>query len=169
MVEDTNSGTATFNLGLLLGAIEDLKSRGLMARRVISTFFSCRVLPLKMRSYPQWEFQGVRGLTIQSSDPICVEELCELMMAAIGLATLHGDWTPRRPSTHYYTNGLLSRLPTPFLSRFWNRDKASGTKASSRVAEPGQKVLDVKIFLHTTGFDPKTPYLAHGFLTNSPK
>jgi len=49
--------------------------------------------------------------------------------------------------THYYTNGLLSRLPTPFLSRFWNRDKASGTKASrllSRVAEPGQKVLDVK-------------------------
>ena len=25
---------------------------------------------------------------------------------------------------HYYTNGLLSRLPTPLLSRFWNRDKS---------------------------------------------
>jgi len=52
-------------------------------------------------------------------------------------------------TVHYYTNGLLSRLPTPLLSRFWNRDKASGTKASrllSRVAEPGQKVLDVKKF-----------------------
>ena len=40
---------------------------------------------------------------------------------------------------HYYRFSLLSR--------FWNRDKASRTKALrllSRVAEPGQKVLDVK-------------------------
>ena len=67
---------------------------------------------------------------------------------------------------HYYINDFQGRLqmypaPTtttqmaccpgcqPLLSRFWNRDKASGTKASrllSRVAEPGQKVLDVKKF-----------------------
>ena len=49
------------------------------------------------------------------------------------------------------------------------------------VLEPGQggfcpgwqnrdkRCLTLKIFLHTTGFDPKTSYLAHGFLTNSPK
>ena len=40
-------------------------------------------------------------------------------------------------------------VANPFLSRFWNRDKASGTKASRllfRVVEPGQKVPDVKIF-----------------------
>ena len=36
-------------------------------------------------------------------------------------------------------------VPNWLLSRFWNRDKASGTKAS-RVEEPGQKVPDVKNF-----------------------
>ena len=81
-------------------------------------------------------------------------------------------------------------VPNCLLSRFWNRDKASGTKASrllsrvaepgqnwdmasgtktSRVAESGQNVSDAKIFLHPAGFDPKTSCLAHGFLTNSPK
>ena len=40
-------------------------------------------------------------------------------------------------------------VPNWLLSRFCNRDKASGTKVSrllSRVAEPGQKVPDVKKF-----------------------
>ena len=48
------------------------------------------------------------------------------------------------------------------------RDK-SLSSLLSRVEEPGQKVPDVKIFRHTTGFDLKTFCLAHGFLTNSPK
>jgi len=69
--------------------------------------------------------------------------------------------------THYYKIGLLSRFQTAFCPGF-----GTGTKASrllSRVAESWQKVPDVKIFRHTTGFDLKTFCLAHGFLTNSPK
>ena len=40
------------HLHLLLDAIEELKDRGLTASRVIHTFFSHRVLPLKMRGHP---------------------------------------------------------------------------------------------------------------------
>ena len=40
------------HLRLLLDAIEDMKDRGLTAPRVIRTFFSHRVLPLKMRAHP---------------------------------------------------------------------------------------------------------------------
>ena len=40
----------------LLDAIKDLKDQGLMGRRVIRTFIGHRVLPLKMRHHPQWEF-----------------------------------------------------------------------------------------------------------------
>jgi len=40
----------------LLDAIKDLKDRGLIGTRVIHTFIGHRVLPLKMRHHPQWEF-----------------------------------------------------------------------------------------------------------------
>ena len=40
------------HLCLLLDAIEYLKDQGLTALRVIRTFFSSRVLPLKMRGHP---------------------------------------------------------------------------------------------------------------------
>ena len=62
MVDDANSKTATF--GLVNGTIEDLKSQGLTAPTFIDTFFSFWVLPFKMRSYPKWEFQGMRDPTI---------------------------------------------------------------------------------------------------------
>ena len=45
-------------------------------------------------------------------------------------------------------------VPNCLLSRFWNRDMASGTKASrflSWVAEPGQNVPDAKIFFAPRG------------------
>ena len=37
------------------------------------------------------------------------------------------------------------------------------------VVESGQKVPHAKKSLHPAGFEPKTYYLAHGFLTNSSK
>ena len=40
----------------LLDAIKDLKDCGLMGMRVICTSIGRRVLPLKMRLHPQWEF-----------------------------------------------------------------------------------------------------------------
>jgi len=64
-------------------------------------------------------------------------------------------------------------VPNWLLSRFWNRDKASGTKASRGFC-PGWKnrdkrCLTLKKILLTTGFDPKTSCSTHGFLANSPK
>ena len=49
---------------------------------------------------------------------------------------------------------LPGQKPWGFCPGWQNRDK---------------RCLTLKNFLHTTGFDPKTSYLAHGFLTNSPK
>jgi hypothetical protein len=40
----------------LLDVIKDLNNWGLMGTRVICTFIGCRVLPMKMRHLPQWEF-----------------------------------------------------------------------------------------------------------------
>ena len=40
----------------LLDVIKDLKDWGLIGTRVIHTFIGHRVLPLKMRHHPQWEF-----------------------------------------------------------------------------------------------------------------
>ena len=45
-------------------------------------------------------------------------------------------------------------VPQGHLSRFWNRDSPSGTKASrllSRVAKPGQNVPNTKIFFAPRG------------------
>ena len=79
-------------MGLLLDAIEDLKYQGLTAPRVIHTFFSRRVVPLKMRGHPQWEFQGTMDSTIESSVLIHLEEVDDLMMITIGVSTQdHGD------------------------------------------------------------------------------
>ena len=63
--------------------------------------------------------------------------------------------------------GPFVPVPKGYLSRFWNRDSAAGTKA--RVVEPGQNVPRAKKSLRPAGFKPKTYYLAHGFLANSPK
>ena len=93
--------------------------------------------------------------------------------------------------------GPFVPVPKDYLSRFWNRDSAAGTKALvvepgfvpdwaicpsskglfvpvpwgllSRVVEPGQKVPHAKKSLRHVEFEPKTYCLAHGFLTNSPK
>ena len=40
----------------LLDAIKDLNDQGLTGTRMIHTFIAHRVLPLKMRHDPQWEF-----------------------------------------------------------------------------------------------------------------
>jgi hypothetical protein len=89
----------------LLDVIEELKDRGLTAPRVIRTFFSHRVLPLKMRGHPQWEFQGSRDATIKSSVPIYVEEVDDLMMTTIGVSTPdHGN---REVPDAFHTSVLL--------------------------------------------------------------
>ena len=59
-----------------------------------------------------------------------------------------------------------------YLSRFWNRDKAAGTKALEafvRVVEPGQNVPRAKKYLRPAGLEPKTYCLVYGFLANSTK
>jgi len=50
--------------------------------------------------------------------------------------------------------GFRDKKPRCFCPEWQNKDK---------------RCLTLKNFLHTTGFDPKTSCLAHGFLTNSPK
>ena len=50
----------------LLDAIMDLKGRGLTGTRVIHTFIGRRVLPLKMRHHPKWEFRGPTDPRIRS-------------------------------------------------------------------------------------------------------
>ena len=65
--------------------------------------------------------------------------------------------------------GPFVPVPKGYLSRFWNRDSAAGTKLLSWVVEPGQNVPRAKKSLRPAGFEPKTYCLAHGFLTNSPK
>ena len=84
---------------VLLDAIEDLKDQGLTAPRVIRTFFNRGVLPLKMRGHPHWEWQGTMDPTIESSIPIHVEEVDDLMLIAIGVSMLdHADGRPWMPS-----------------------------------------------------------------------
>jgi len=73
---------------------------------------------------------------------------------------------------HYYKIGLLSRFQTVFCPGFGTGTRLSGQKP--RGFCPGwqnrdKRCLTLKKILHTAGFDPKTSYLAHGFLTNSPK
>jgi len=73
---------------------------------------------------------------------------------------------------HYYKIGLLSRFQTVFCPGFGTGTRLSGQKP--RGFCPGwqnrdKRCLPLKKNLHTTGFDPKTSCLAHGFLTNSPK
>ena len=69
--------------------------------------------------------------------------------------------------------GPFVLVPKGYLSRFWNRDSAAGTKAPggflSQVVEPGQKVPHAKKSLRPAGLEPKTYCLAHGMLANSPK
>ena len=66
--------------------------QGLTTPRVIRTFFSHWVLPLKMRGDPHWEFQGMMDPTIESSVPIRLDEVDDLMMTAIEVSTQdHGD------------------------------------------------------------------------------
>ena len=97
-------------LRLLLDAIEELKDQRLMAPRVIRTFFSRRVLPLKMRGHPQWEFQGARDTTIESSVPIRMEEVDDLMMTAIGVSTLdYGNG--EAPDAFHASNPPLTDRP----------------------------------------------------------
>ena len=59
----------------LLDASNDLKDRGLMRTRVIHTFIGHRVLSLKMRHHPQWEFRGPTYPTIESRVTICEDDL----------------------------------------------------------------------------------------------
>ena len=67
--------------------------------------------------------------------------------------------------------GPFVPVPKGYLSQFWNRDSAAGTKALEVV--PGgrteTKGPSAKKSLRPVGFEPKTCCLAHGFLTNSPK
>ena len=74
------------------------------------------------------------------------------------------------PSYSLLQIGPFVPVPKGYLYRFWNRDKAAGTKALlSRVVEPGQNVPRTKKSLLHAGFEPKTYCLAHGFLANSTK
>ena len=76
---------------------------------------------------------------------------------------------------HYYRLGHLSRFQRAICPGFgtgiWlpGQKPSINTKILSRVVEPGQNVPHAKIFLRPAGFEPKTYYLAHGFLASSPK
>ena len=73
----------------LLDAIMDLKGRGLTGMRVIRTFIGRRVLPLKMRHHPQWEFRG--PTPIESRVTIREDDLDQWVMKVMGEYTLdHG-------------------------------------------------------------------------------
>ena len=82
----------------LLDAIKDLKDRGLTRTRVIYTFISHWVLPLKMRHHPQWEFRGLMDPTIESRVTIREDDLDQWLMKAMGEHTPdHGRGSPHRP------------------------------------------------------------------------
>jgi len=68
----------------LLDAIIDLKGQGLIGTRVIHTFIGRRVLPLKMRHHPQWEFQGPTDPTIESRVTIHEDDLDQWVMKVMG-------------------------------------------------------------------------------------
>jgi len=68
----------------LLDAIKDLKDWGLTRTRVICTFISHQVLPLKMRHHPQWEFQGPTDPTIESRVTIREDDLDQWVMKVMG-------------------------------------------------------------------------------------
>ena len=83
------------------------------------------------------------------------------------------SWIPLSPTpydvSHYYRFRLLFRFKLAFVPILEPGQGFRDKRLLSRVAKPGQKVPDVKFFLHTTRFDHKTSCLAHGFLANSPK
>jgi len=82
-----------------LDAIKDLKDRGLTGTRVIYTFIDHRVLPLKMRHHPQWEFRGPTDPTIESRVTIHEDDLDQRVMKVMGEYTLdRGRGSPWRPS-----------------------------------------------------------------------
>jgi hypothetical protein len=68
----------------LLDEIKDLKDQGLMGTRVIRTFIGHRVLPLKMRHHPQWEFRGPMDPTIESRVTIREDDLDQWVMKVMG-------------------------------------------------------------------------------------
>ena len=82
----------------LLDAIMDLKGQGLTGMRVIRTFIGHRVLPLKMRHHPQWEFRGPTNPTIESRVAIREDDLDQRVMKVMGEYTLDcGRGSPHRP------------------------------------------------------------------------
>jgi hypothetical protein len=83
-----------------LDAIKDLKDWGLTGMRVIRTFIGRRVLPLKMRHHPQWEFRGPTNPTIESRVTIHEDDLDQQVMKVMGgYIVVHGRGSPRWPST----------------------------------------------------------------------
>ena len=85
----------------LLDAIKDLKDQGLMGTRVIRTFICCRVLALKMRHHPQWEFQGPTDPTIESRVTIREDDLDQWVMKVMGEYMMdhsrRSPWWPSAP------------------------------------------------------------------------
>ena len=64
----------------LLDLIKDLKDRGLTRTRMIRSFIGHRVLPLKMRHHPQWDFRGPTDPTIKSRVTIHEDDLDQWVM-----------------------------------------------------------------------------------------
>ena len=77
--------------------------------------------------------------------------------------------SPSSSIVHYYRFSLLFRFQAGFCPDFRTKIRLLGQRLLSRMAESGQNIFDVKIFLHPVRFDFKISCLAHGFLANSPK
>ena len=90
MVEATNPfGTATF----VIIARCDQGSEGLRTDSAEGDPYLLQPLgpPLEDEGHSQWVFLGATDPTIKSSIPICLEEVDDLMMIAIGVSTHRGD------------------------------------------------------------------------------
>ena len=77
--------------------------------------------------------------------------------------------SPSSSIVHYYRFSLLFRFQVGFCPDFRTKIRLLGQRLLSRMAESGQNIFDVKIFLHPVRFDSKISCLAYGFLANSPK
>jgi len=73
--EELTPRVDTEEVPYLLDAIKGPKDWGLTGMRVIHTFIGRRVLPLKMRRHPQWEFRGPTDPTIESRVTIHEDDL----------------------------------------------------------------------------------------------
>ena len=101
-------------------------------------------------------------LPIPIRNKICLSSACGCI--SVVMAGFCGSSSKAQAGT-LLQNTPFVPVPKGYLSWFWNRDSAAGTKALevflSRVVEPGQNVPCAKKSLCPAGLEPKTYCLAH--------